>query len=157
MTLHRVSLSPRTLLWLTLALALMLAQVVPALAASKDAPAPTKEMIGRMTIEELAGRLDDPAIVILDARTGSSWEHEKTKIKGAVRHEPRQAGEWAKTLDKSRHYVLYCTCYDESTSLRVGLKLLENGVPHVYALVGGWDAWVDAGLPVEPKEAGSAP
>ena len=151
MTLHRAPLPLLTLLWLILAL------TVPALAASKDAPAPTKDMIGRMTIEELAGRLDDPTVVILDARTGSSWEHEKTKIKGAVRHEPRQAGEWSRTLDKSRHYVLYCTCYDESTSLRIGLKLLESGVPHVYALVGGWDAWVDAGLPVEPKEAGSAP
>lgn len=137
---------------------LLVALAMPALAASKDAAGkPTADMIGRMSIEELAERLDDPAIVVLDARTGSSWEHEKHKIKGAVRHEPRQAGEWAKSLDKSKHYVLYCTCYDESTSLRVGLRLLENGVPHVYALVGGWDAWVDAGLPVEPRDAGATP
>lgn len=142
----------RQSLCLVLALVLACTLALPAWAASKDAPAPTKDMIGRMTIEELADRLADPSIVILDARTGSSWEHEKTKIKGAVRHEPRHAGEWSKTLDKSKHYVLYCTCFDEATSIRVGLKLLENGVPKVSALVGGWDAWVDAGLPVEPKE-----
>ncbi|GAB7079261.1 rhodanese-related (seleno)protein [Megalodesulfovibrio paquesii] len=141
---------------LILAAGLLLVLTAQAWAANKAVEAPAAEMVGRMTIEDLAARLDDPSIVILDARTGSSWEHEKTKIKGALRKEPRKATEWARELDPAKQYVLYCTCYDEATSLRVGQTLLQQGVPHVFALVGGWDAWVDAGLPVEPKTAGDA-
>lgn len=40
---------------------------------------------------------------------------------------------------------------DEKTSVRVALTLVENGITNVSALLGGWDAWKDAGLPVEPR------
>ncbi|WP_371859944.1 rhodanese-like domain-containing protein [Thermosporothrix hazakensis] len=32
-------------------------------------------------------------------------------------------------------------------------ELQQAGWTHSYALAGGWQAWVDAGLPVEPKTA----
>jgi rhodanese-related sulfurtransferase len=34
----------------------------------------------------------------------------------------------------------------------VALELIELGRTDVYALVGGYNAWVSAGLPVEDKE-----
>jgi len=33
----------------------------------------------------------------------------------------------------------------------VALALEDHGIRDVHPLVGGFDAWVDAGLPVEPK------
>jgi 3-mercaptopyruvate sulfurtransferase SseA len=34
----------------------------------------------------------------------------------------------------------------------VALELQRAGWPNARALVGGWDAWVRAGLPVAPRE-----
>jgi rhodanese-related sulfurtransferase len=34
----------------------------------------------------------------------------------------------------------------------VALTLINNGFTRVRALKGGWDAWVAAGGPVEPKK-----
>jgi rhodanese-related sulfurtransferase len=33
----------------------------------------------------------------------------------------------------------------------VALQLLENGYKNVHPLYGGFDAWQQAGLPVDPK------
>jgi 3-mercaptopyruvate sulfurtransferase SseA len=41
---------------------------------------------------------------------------------------------------------------DEATSARVARELRNAGWPDVRALVGGWRAWLDAGLPVDTKE-----
>ncbi|MCI0671027.1 MAG: rhodanese-like domain-containing protein [Myxococcaceae bacterium] len=38
----------------------------------------------------------------------------------------------------------------------MALKLRSLGYPEAYALEGGWDAWVQAGLPTEPKEGAGA-
>lgn len=77
----------------------------------QPATASTKEngRIGRMSIETLAAKLDDPAIAILDVRTGSSWTDVTEQIPGSLRLEPRKASMWASKLDPSKHYVLYCT------------------------------------------------
>jgi 3-mercaptopyruvate sulfurtransferase SseA len=39
---------------------------------------------------------------------------------------------------------------DEATSTRVVLALKRAGWTDARALVGGWKAWLDAGLPVVP-------
>jgi 3-mercaptopyruvate sulfurtransferase SseA len=41
---------------------------------------------------------------------------------------------------------------DEATSARVARELRRAGWRKARALVGGWRAWRDEGLPVEPKE-----
>jgi 3-mercaptopyruvate sulfurtransferase SseA len=40
---------------------------------------------------------------------------------------------------------------NEATSARVARELKQAGWPKARALVGGWNAWREAGLPVEPK------
>jgi len=62
----------------------------------------------RMTKEELKAMMDDPNLVILDVRTGGDWKDSESKIKGAIREEPREVKVWAKKYDKSKTYVLYC-------------------------------------------------
>jgi 3-mercaptopyruvate sulfurtransferase SseA len=41
---------------------------------------------------------------------------------------------------------------DEATSARVARELRKAGWPKARALVGGWRAWQDEGLPVEKRE-----
>jgi 3-mercaptopyruvate sulfurtransferase SseA len=41
---------------------------------------------------------------------------------------------------------------DEATSVRATRELRKAGWTKARALVGGWRAWQNAGLPVEPKD-----
>lgn len=41
---------------------------------------------------------------------------------------------------------------DEATSARAALLLTERGYTQVYALRGGWNAWLAAGLPTESSK-----
>jgi 3-mercaptopyruvate sulfurtransferase SseA len=41
---------------------------------------------------------------------------------------------------------------DEATSARVARRLRAAGWPKARALVGGWRAWRDAGLPVKARD-----
>jgi rhodanese-related sulfurtransferase len=42
---------------------------------------------------------------------------------------------------------------DEQTSARGAQLLLERGFDEVYALLGGWQAWLDRGYPTVPVES----
>ena len=64
--------------------------------------------VSRMTKEELKAMIDDPELVIIDVRSGRDWNSSESKIKNAVREEPREADSWADKYDKSKTFVLYC-------------------------------------------------
>ena len=51
------------------------------------------------------------------------------------------------TLDKDATYLVYC--HAESASRQGAQKLMDAGFTNVYRLEGEYDAWVDAGYPVE--------
>ncbi len=72
------------------------------------AKAAVADEVPRMTKEELRAMLGNPDVVIIDVRTGNDWKASQSKIKGAVREEPRQAKSWADKYDKDKTYVLYC-------------------------------------------------
>jgi predicted sulfurtransferase len=72
------------------------------------AKAAVADEVPRMTKEELRAMLGNPDVVIIDVRTANDWEASQSKIKGAVREEPRQAKSWAGKYDKDKTYVLYC-------------------------------------------------
>lgn len=65
--------------------------------------------VPRMTIEELEGRLGDPDLVIVDVRTGGSWEGRDAKIKGAVREDPAGVQNWIQKYPKDKILVFYCS------------------------------------------------
>jgi rhodanese-related sulfurtransferase len=51
------------------------------------------------------------------------------------------------TLDKDKTYLVYC--HVESASIQGAQKLVDAGFKNVYRLKGEYDAWVDAGYPIE--------
>ena len=65
--------------------------------------------VPRINKEELRGMLDNPDLIIVDVRTGESWEKSKMKIQGAVREDPKGAKSWAEKYSKDKTMVLYCT------------------------------------------------
>jgi hypothetical protein len=62
----------------------------------------------RMSIEELRSRLGDNDIVVIDVRTGRDWERSDSKIRGAVREDPRDVTSWARKYPREKTLVLYC-------------------------------------------------
>lgn len=51
------------------------------------------------------------------------------------------------TLDENATYLVYC--HAESASRQGAQKLVDAGFTNVYRLEGEYDAWVDAGYPIE--------
>lgn len=51
------------------------------------------------------------------------------------------------TLDKTREYLVYC--HVDSASIGGAQKLVDAGFTMVYRLEGNYQAWVDAGYPIE--------
>jgi rhodanese-related sulfurtransferase len=70
--------------------------------------AASAEEVPRMTKEELKGMLDNPDVVIVDARAGKDWAASEFKVKGARRMEPDEFDSWKGDLPKDKTMVLYC-------------------------------------------------
>jgi NhaP-type Na+/H+ or K+/H+ antiporter len=115
-------------------------------------PAP-REMIG---IDELRAQIAaGETVVPIDVRKQASWEASGEQARSAVRLSPDHAVDDARALGlpPDAPLVLYCTCPSDATSARVARELLRGGWPRARALIGGFDAWRNAGLGVEPKSA----
>lgn len=63
----------------------------------------------RINKEEVKALLGDPDVVILDARTGSSWSHSDKKIKGALRIDPGEVASWSGKFSKTKKIIVYCS------------------------------------------------
>lgn len=63
----------------------------------------------RISKEDVKALLGDPGVVILDARTGSSWSKSDKKIKGAVRADPDEVPSWAGSIPKDKKIIVYCS------------------------------------------------
>lgn len=67
------------------------------------------DSVQRMTCKELADRLGEPGLVVLDVRTTAEWKESDNKIRGALREDPDETDTWAKNYDPAKVYVLYCS------------------------------------------------
>jgi hypothetical protein len=85
----------------------VLAVVVLALALSPVGMALADE-VPRMGKEELRGLLDNPDVVILDARAVKDWRKSDAKLPGAVRVDPHDVSSWAGDYPKDKRIVVYC-------------------------------------------------
>lgn len=116
-------------------------------------PAPRAEATPRpdgvrlVTVEELNRLIEQGGAVALDVR--GSVEFELGHIRGAVAMPLGLVAARAAELPKDRLIVPYCACSAEQLSARAVQELKKQGFENTAALVGGWDAWAKAGLPVE--------
>jgi rhodanese-related sulfurtransferase len=130
-------------------LALSLAFVTGACAA--QAPTMSAARAPVISKEELQSMSGNPEVIVIDVRAGGDWSSSDSKIKGAVREDPGRVESWMDKYPKDKTLVFYWAWAGEGTSARVAQKFVEKGYPKVHVLKGGWNEWVKANLPVEPK------
>ena len=66
--------------------------------------------IGKTSVKALKAKIDKGnRLVILDVRTGASWEHSKVKIKGALRIPYQDIAKRAGDIPMGSEIVTYCT------------------------------------------------
>ena len=106
----------------------------------------------RISPEEVNARaLAGEPMVFVDARNAKAWAESDRKIPGAIRMSTDDVESHLDEIDKTSTVIVYCTCPSEESSVRVAKTLSDNGHPRVFALRGGFDAWVAAEYPVETK------
>lgn len=107
----------------------------------------------RITVPELQALMGsgrEPAI--LDVRTAGSRARDGA-IPGARPWSADGAADATVDLQRDLEVVVYCACPNEVSAARVARQLRRAGFRHVRPLLGGIDAWIAAGLPVEKPAA----
>ena len=71
---------------------------------SRMAMAEEVPRISKEEVKEMLGRSDT---IIIDVRTGKSWDGTELKIKGAVREDPAKVNSWMDKYPKDKTLVFY--------------------------------------------------
>jgi membrane protein DedA with SNARE-associated domain/rhodanese-related sulfurtransferase len=89
-------------------------------------------------------------VTVVDLRNATEIQEWGLKIRGAriLRFEDLRSG--VHQIPDDHEVILYCTCPNEATSARAALQLKRAGIRKVRPLAGGFDAWHNLNLPVEP-------
>ena len=94
----------------------------------------------------LAQRVD---LVLLDVRSPSAFSASAVQAKGALRAGAEDILQVCAGFPKSQGLVLYCNAPDEALSAQCASILMGAGFSRVAVLTGGFDAWLQASLPLE--------
>ena len=86
----------------------ILAGVLAAVFMAGQVLAISPEDVPRISIEETKKLMDDPNVVIIDARADSDWNKSDIKITGAVREAPGDVKTWASKYDPEKTLIIYC-------------------------------------------------
>ncbi|HET7112807.1 MAG TPA: rhodanese-like domain-containing protein [Pyrinomonadaceae bacterium] len=116
-----------------------------------------KPEIATISAEDLKAKMtnNDP-ITIVDVRGSEGYAASKTTIKGAFHFKLRRIKSRLKyaplkDLPKDREIVTYCACPADESSITAAQTLQEAGFTRVRVLKGGWNEWLKAKGPVQPK------
>jgi len=106
--------------------------------------------MARISVDELYRLMDEGTTpLIVDVRSATARSMEPRYIRGAI-HLPMHGFDGhIKELPRDRDIILYCSCPNEASAARIAKTLIDNGFVRVRPLLGGLDAWLAAGHPVE--------
>jgi membrane protein DedA with SNARE-associated domain/rhodanese-related sulfurtransferase len=111
--------------------------------------------VDRITVDELRGLISaGHKPLILDARPKEIRSREGI-IPGALSANP--ADPVVMTYSHEREIVVYCACPNEVSAAIAAKHLRQAGFKNIRPLLGGIDAWVRAGQPLERASSASAP
>jgi len=63
----------------------------------------------KVTIEDIADRLDDKHLTVVDSRAAKVWAEAETKASGAIRIPPDEAEKHIADVSRDDYVVVYCT------------------------------------------------
>lgn len=102
--------------------------------------------------EELKTKIaKNEAVAIVDLRSQSSYEQGDKTIKGSLHTRVRKVANRLRELPRDREVITYCACPADQAAIVAAQALLGNGFKRVRVLKGGWNAWLQAGGPVQPR------
>lgn len=106
----------------------------------------------RITVDELRQLMDGgETLVILDVRPRQIREQDGM-IPGAVAAHPEDIDSVLKSYARDAEIVVYCACPNEESAATAAKHLRQAGFTKIRPLLGGIDAWVQAGHPIERVE-----
>jgi rhodanese-related sulfurtransferase len=110
-----------------------------------------------ITAEELKSKVSSNSpVTIIDVRGSEAYAASSTTIQGALhvklrKLKSRLAYAPLKDVPKDREVVTYCACPKDESSIKAAQILAAGGFTRVKVLQGGWNEWLRAGGPVQPK------
>jgi membrane protein DedA with SNARE-associated domain/rhodanese-related sulfurtransferase len=106
--------------------------------------------MARISVDELYQMMDSGATpLVVDVRSSTALSIEPRRIPGARNLSLHGFAEHVKELPRDRDIILYCSCPNEASAAQVAKLLIDAGFMRVRPLLGGLDAWIAAGHPVE--------
>ncbi|VVD60453.1 putative membrane protein [Pandoraea iniqua] len=103
--------------------------------------------IGVQTLE--TWMKDEITPVVIDVRSAARRAIDPFTIPGAIAIEPDDIASKLRDIPRDRRIVVFCACPNEVTAARLAQQLRQQGFAEVRPLLGGLDAWRDAGYHVE--------
>jgi membrane protein DedA with SNARE-associated domain/rhodanese-related sulfurtransferase len=104
--------------------------------------------MNRITVAELRQLIDDDVeLVILDVRSKEDRLRDGI-IPGAVGAHPEDIDPIVRDCDRDAEIIIYCACPNEASAALAAKHLKDAGFRKIRPLLGGIDAWIDAGHPI---------
>ncbi|WP_176079718.1 DedA family protein/thiosulfate sulfurtransferase GlpE [Paraburkholderia tropica] len=104
----------------------------------------------RITVDDLYRAMaNKPPPVVFDIRSEEKRKLDPFIIPGALFADERQLEEILSRYPREQKLVIYCSCPNEISAAWMAKKLVEAGFIDVVPLLGGLDAWRDAGRTLE--------
>jgi rhodanese-related sulfurtransferase len=105
-----------------------------------------------VTVSELRTALSLGEVLLVDVRKRPAYETAGRRIAGAEWRDPFAVADWQAALPHDRPVVVYCVHGHEVS--RNARDALVAGGRDARILIGGYEAWVEAGGATEPNPAG---
>ncbi len=112
----------------------------------------------RLTPELLHARMEarEP-LYLVDLRHPLDYLPDPRTLPGAVVLTPDRLVEISAEVPRDRDVVLFCTCPNEETAVRMALTIRKMGIARVRPLLGGYEGWKRLGYPLVPIAGTEAP
>ncbi|HTR09320.1 MAG TPA: DedA family protein/thiosulfate sulfurtransferase GlpE [Paraburkholderia sp.] len=111
----------------------------------------------RITVDDLYHAMGGkPPPVVFDIRSEEKRKLDPYIIPGALFADERQLNEILEKYPRDQKLVIYCSCPNEISAAWMAKQLVEAGFSDVLPLLGGLDAWRDAGRTLESLKVEAA-
>jgi len=108
---------------------------------------PPLESARRISQAEAQKLVKQGKAVYVDVRSKTTYD--QGHIKGAISMPGSQMQARFNELPVGKTLITYCACVEEHTAAVAVLNLNAHGIKNTAALIGGWNSWKAAGLPIE--------
>ncbi len=103
----------------------------------------------RVTVQELRDLMNEQKVqALVDVRSPLT-QAATGRIPGARAIDMQKIADGFKDVPAEGEVIVYCACPNEATAVKVAQKLRKAGFKRIRPLLGGIDAWIEAGHEVE--------